>query len=182
MTYYSIPNIIVFSNTKVVPITKGSDEIVGHLTRPKQTPFERHASFRFERFDQTVTRTIGIMENGWKRLWITEYGIQTAKQQVYLKEKAGHHLLYFCVEGQFGHDTIQISENWSGQLDVTFNQTKIAYVELSDDKKHIVFYFHQPINENHPFFAFILCAPYFYRIYKKEHDFIEEWADERSSS
>ena len=182
MTYYSIPNVIVFSNTKVVPITKGSDEIVGHLTRPKQTPFERHASFRFERFDQTVARTIGILENGWKRLWITEYGIQTAKQQVYLKEKAGHHLLYFCIEGRLGSDTIQISENWSGQLDVTFNQTKIAYIELSHNKQHIIFHFHQPINENHPFFAFILCAPYFYRIYKKEHDFMEEWVEEITSS
>ncbi|MBF4501053.1 hypothetical protein IRY55_06715 [Savagea sp. SN6] len=182
MTYYSIPNVIVFSNTKVVPITKGSDEIVGHLTRPKQTPFERHASFRFERFDQTVARTIGILENGWKRLWITEYGIQTAKQQVYLKEKAGHHLLYFCIEGRLGSDTIQISENWSGQLDVTFNQTKIAYIELSHNKQHIIFHFHQLINENHPFFAFILCAPYFYRIYKKEHDFMEEWVEEITSS
>ncbi|HEY4578877.1 MAG TPA: hypothetical protein VIG63_03385, partial [Savagea sp.] len=73
MTTYILPHFIVFSQNKALPIEREDQTIVGHLVRHQETTFEKHRGFRFESQSQHSSHTIGILNKGWKRIWLTEY-------------------------------------------------------------------------------------------------------------
>lgn len=175
MTTYILPHFIVFSQNKALPIEREDQTIVGHLLRHQETSYEKHRSFRFESQSQQSSHTIGILDTGWKRMWLTEYLLTSNDQAWHLKEKAGNHLLYFCLDGQFDQDSIRIEENWSQQIEIKLNGTLFATIDFQSHPKGTLFEFEEPILESSPLFTLVISMALFYRVYKKEHDFIEEW-------
>ncbi|WP_121640200.1 hypothetical protein [Virgibacillus sp. Bac330] len=155
-----------------MPFTIDQEE-VGYIRKTAANTLEKDRVFTYTSYDEEKYYVLGIKKNGWKRLVLTEYQLQTNSKKYHFKDKLGSNILYFCVMGEVENHQILIEESWAGDLKIKFNHNKVAKIKVASLSLKTTFQYEDTVEENSPLFALTILMYFMFKIYKDENKWIE---------
>lgn len=148
------------------------EQPIGVIKRTDIPGCENTSSFSFT-IDGNESTEMGIKKRGIKNFLVATYIIITQDETLTFKDTVGNNLLYFSVDGELHGQKIHVVENWSEEIEVKVDGSRIAIIKPNDLTYSTTIAIDDTIDESSVLFAITILMYFMYKIYKNESWLIE---------
>jgi len=173
MKPYHLNDVFLTIGDQAITVENEAKKNIGSIRQAIMPACEKGHAFSFTSQDD-FSVMMGIKKRGIRNFLVATYFVQFNEKNYVLKDKIGNHLFYFCVTGNIEDKEIKVAENWSGDVEVMIDRTRIAIIKPGDIISKAILYMKDDIHESSPYFGISILMYFMYKIYKNESDFIEE--------
>lgn len=167
-----------FSKQKTdIDVTDSNKVKIGTIKRIELESCEKNHTFSFQPLNGDCVQ-IGIKKRSMKEMFAPKYIIVTSNNEYELQDNAWKNILFFSVSGTIDEQTIDIEENWRGELETKVEGKRIAIVSFGEISSKIKIRVAKQMNVSALLFAVVILFPFMFKIYEKETGFFENIIEE----